>query len=297
MKTVRDIMSPVVFCLEDNQFLPEAAQALRNHSISGAPVLNAAKQYVGVLSQTDINAKVASVIDDVGRLRDVLEGGFPPDIESIRVRDIMTPEILKISSEASLEELGQALLVGGVHRLLVSQDNEVIGLVSTTDLIHGFLSPEGDDAREPKRPSPKPYLFETELTLDNGVARLKGPYGAEIDLEPPPEFGGTGRYSSPEDLFVGSINACLSLTFHEFAKRANVKVYSYTCRAIGRLEGDGVSQRFTRVDLYPKIRVEGSAERAEKILMQAKLRCLVGRSSDVIAVLHPKIESQPFQEI
>ena len=61
MKTVHDIMSPIVFCLDENTFLPEAAKSLRDRGISGAPVINAEKQYVGVISQTDINAKFAAV--------------------------------------------------------------------------------------------------------------------------------------------------------------------------------------------------------------------------------------------
>lgn len=296
MKTVRDIMSPVVFCLEESAFLPEAAQSLRDHAISGAPVINGEGQYVGVVSQTDINSKIASVFESDMSVDRFLDQALPTDLQSVRVKDIMSTRLLRISAQSSLEELGNALLVGGVHRLLVAEDDNVIGLVTTTDLIHGLLSPERNSEREPGRPTPKPYLFETELAFDEGAVRLKSAFGSEITLEPPPEFGGTGRYMSPEDLFVASLSACLCLTFQDLAKRARLNVLSYKCRAIGRLEGDGVSQRFTRIDLYPRIVVEGSAERAEQVLTQAKLRCLVGRSSDVIAVLHSKIESGSFQE-
>lgn len=296
MKTVKDVMSPVVFCLDETLFLPEAAQSLRDHSISGAPVIDTQGHYVGVLSQTDINSQIARLFEADMAVERFLDHGVPADLQSVRVRDIMSTQILKISAQATLEELGDALLVGGVHRLLVAEGEEIIGLVTTTDLVHGLLSPDGDSSREPARPSPKPYLFETELTWDDGMVRLKSAFGPEIALEPPLEFGGTGRFMSPEDLFVASLSSCLCLTFYELARRAELRIADYTCRAIGRLEGDGVSQRFTRVDLYPKIIVDGSVERTEQVLSQAKLRCLVGRSSDVIAVVHPKIESCTFQE-
>ncbi len=296
MKTVKDVMSPVVFCLEESMLLPEAAQSLRDHTISGAPVINSDGHYVGVLSQTDVNSQIARAFEaeeDTGSFNCET---VPAEFHSMRVGDIMTSQILKISSQASLEELGKALLVGGVHRLLVVEGEEIIGLVTTTDLIHGLLSPDGDSSREPVRPAPKPYLFETELVCDEGTVRLKSAFGPEITLEAPPEFGGSGRYMSPEDLFVASLSSCLCLTFHELAERAGLRILDYRCRAIGRLEGDGVSQRFTRVDLYPRIQVDGSVQRTEQVLGQAKLRCLVGRSSDVIAVLHPKIEERTFQE-
>ena len=54
MKTVRDIMNPVVICLEHSAFLPEAAQQLRERGISGAPVINADGDYVRYADGTQI---------------------------------------------------------------------------------------------------------------------------------------------------------------------------------------------------------------------------------------------------
>lgn len=291
MKTVRDIMSPVVYCVQDSDFLPEAAQALQKHGISGAPVVNSDREYVGLLSLSDINAKLAGTLVDESPLEALSEERVP-GMDSVQVRDIMTRDLLKISADASLQELGQSLIVAGVHRLLVVDEGEIVGLVTTTDLVHGFISRPGGSSQALRRPVRKPYLFETELTLTGNVVRVTSSFGKEIALEPPPEFGGSGQYSSPEDLFIASIGSCLSLTFGELAKRAGLTVLEYKCRSIGRLEGDGMGLRFTRVDLYPRIIVEGSAEKAEVILSQAKLRCLVSRSSDVVAVVHPKIESR-----
>lgn len=297
MKVVRDIMSPIVYCVEETSFLPEVAKVLKDKDITGVPVLDSDGQYVGVVSQTDINAKYAASLDVETSLQAGWTEGAFPDMDSIMVRDIMSRDVLRISADASLEELGRSLLVGGVHRLMVVEESEVVGIVSTTDLIHGFINPESDSNKGPTRPGRRPYLFETELEMGEESVQIRGSFGEEISLEPPPEFGGSGRYMSPEDLFVASISSCLCLTFKEFAKRANLKIHEFKCRAIGRLEGDGVSQRFTRVDLYPRIKVTGSINQVEQILSQAKLRCLVGRSSDVICVLHPKIETQPLQEI
>ncbi len=288
MKTVRDIMNPVVICLEHSAFLPEAAQQLREKGISGAPVINADGDYVGLLSITDINSVMARDMDDKDSMQKILEGDIPRDIASLQVKEVMTPHILRISADATLEELGQTLLIAGVHRLMVADKDEIIGLVSTTDLIHGFIHPDRTtDSGAPKRPH-TPYLFETELHLNGEVLTMSGP-GKDLELEAPPEFGGTGTRFSPEDLFVASIGSCLCLTFKEFAATAGEFVEKMSCRAIGRLEGDGTGLRFSRVDLYPKVTVSGSVEKTEKILQQAKLRCLVGRSADVFVMLHPEI--------
>jgi CBS domain-containing protein/organic hydroperoxide reductase OsmC/OhrA len=287
MKTVRDIMSPVVICLEHNAFVPEAARQLREKGISGAPVVNSAGEYIGLLSQTDINSVLAKDTDDKLTMQKVLEGDISRDLQSLQVKEVMTPHILRISADATLTELGQTLLIAGVHRLMVSDGGEVIGLVSTTDLIHGFLSPEKKDHERPARPR-TPYLFETELTLKDDALVVTGA-GQAFELEIPPEFGGSGKRFSPEDLFVASIGSCLCLTFKELAQKAGETVEAMSCRAIGRLEGDGTGLRFSRIDLYPKVTVTGDADKAEKLLLKAKLRCLVGRSADVFVMLHPRI--------
>lgn len=291
MKTVRDIMSPVVYCVRDTAFLIEAAAELRKHTISGAPVVDEDGEYVGVISQSDISAKFAGAIADVSTFQSMLEDDIAPDMESVMVKDVMTTHLLKISIDADLKEVGQALLIAGVHRLLVVDQGTVVGLVTTTDLIHGFIEPEFSSVEQLSKPVRKPYLFETELSFSDNVVQITSSFGNEMQLEPPPEFGGTGKHSSPEDLFVASISSCLCLTFADFAKRRKMEIVEYKCRAIGRLEGDGVSQRFTRVDLYPRVKVKGSRDLAGQLLEQAKLRCLVGRSSDVAVVLHAKVEA------
>lgn len=289
MKTVRDIMSPVVYCVTETDFLGEAATALRRHSISGAPVVNERGNYVGFISLSDINARVAAVAGTSRQARDLIEDEFPVDIQSVQVREIMTPGLFKISAQESLEALGESLLLAGVHRLMVEDGGEVVGLVSTTDLIHGFLTLE-DRLKPSNRPGRKPYIFESELVLTEGLARVNSSFGREIVLEAPPEFGGSGSHNSPEDLFVASMSSCFALTFAELATKAGLRLLDYRCRAVGQLEGDGVSLRFTQVDFYPRVVVEGAKEQVLEVMERAKKRCLVNRSCDVVSVLHPQIE-------
>ena len=299
MKTVRDIMSPLVLCLEESAYLPEAARLLHKHGISGAPVINASGEYVGVFSKSDLSTRLAaSFAEDGGLDKEAsLEELGGTEWETLRVRELMTPEVFKIPVGASLEELGQSLLIADVHRFMVEEDGKIIGLVTTSDLIHGFLSGSPKPAKSPMKIGHKPYLFEADLTLNKGTIRYQAGFGPELLIEAPEEFGGTGQHVSPEDLFVGSISSCLGLTFSIFAEKEGLVINSYECRAIGRLEGDGTALRFSRIDLYPKIEVKEDLEKTERLLAQAKLRCLVGRSTDVHVALHPKISVEKTQEI
>ena len=291
MKTVQEIMSPALISIDADQTLTQAASKLEENHISGAPVKDKNGNFTGVLSRSDIAFEVARR----GRTDqtfdpDVLEAGIPDELNGVLVREVMTPHLLRISQSASLEELAHALLIAGVHRLLVvDSEDEVVGLVTTTDLIRSFLEQSSINPNQ-ERPKRRPYLFEIETDYRDGAVLARSSAGPELNLQPPVEFGGSGKDWTPEDLFVTSTASCLCLTFMEIAKRKNLLVESYEARAIGRLEGDGTTLRFRRIDLYPKIRVRGSEVTALRILEQAKLRCLVGRSSDVLVALHPKIE-------
>lgn len=295
MNSVQDIMSPAVISIGADLTLTQAASSLEKHRISGAPVTNNNGDFLGVLSRSDIAFEVARRGRSARTFDpDVLEGDLPVELEGILVREVMTPHLLRISQHASLEELAHALLIAGVHRLLVVDgEDQVVGLVTTTDLIRSFLSQSpSQGSTQPQEPRPKrrPYLFEIEMEHDGNGVVARSPAGPQLALQPPVEFGGNGKDWTPEDLFVTSTASCLCLTFMEMARGKGLQVESYQARAIGRLEGDGTTLRFRRIDLYPRIRVKGKEDAVLRTLEQAKLRCLVGRSSDVLVALHPKIE-------
>jgi len=51
------------------------------------------------------------------------------------VRDIMTPRPLTVSSDADVREAAQQMLYAEVHRLFVTSGNQLVGVISTTDIV------------------------------------------------------------------------------------------------------------------------------------------------------------------
>ena len=112
----------------------------------------------------------------------------------------------------------------------------------------------------------------------------------ETELSSPPEFGGKEDVLSPEEMFVGSINGCLMLTFFYFAKKFDVEVTSYHSDAEGEVEKGNEGFKFAKLSVKAKVTVgkDKRFEKIEEISHLAEKYCLV--SSSVICPVSYKVE-------
>jgi CBS domain-containing protein len=150
--TAADVMNPRVLAAAADWTLPELADFLVEHEISGAPVVDAAGRLVGVVSVTDI--AVALAAESAGaRSSDFWKSAWPegPSRETLAdlaargvrltVREIMTPEVYTVAEDTPVSEIALTLVEEHVHRLLVLRAERVVGIVSTSDLL-GLLIEE-----------------------------------------------------------------------------------------------------------------------------------------------------------
>jgi CBS domain-containing protein len=163
-RTARDVMNPVVVTAQENWTIQELAAFLTEHSISGAPVVNDAGRFVGVVSQTDITenaAEAGNVVEnrrnperemekleeEIGRedLRQMhVENG------SLLVRDIMTPTVYTVPGSTPVSRIARTMISGRVHRLLVTENKRVIGIITALDMLN--LLVDEDNSKLPRRP-------------------------------------------------------------------------------------------------------------------------------------------------
>jgi CBS domain-containing protein len=164
--TAADVMNPRVLVAAADWTLPKLADFLVEHAISGAPVADAAGRLLGVVSVTDIAAALAKASeireapqapggDGAGRRSDFFRIPWPegPNRETLAdlsargerltVRDILTPEVYAVTEDAPVSELAETLVEEHLHRLLVTREERVVGIVSTSDLL-GLLVEEAE---------------------------------------------------------------------------------------------------------------------------------------------------------
>jgi CBS domain-containing protein len=142
---VSDVMTREVFAVAPDTSIETAARLLASKHITGAPVVNTSGRPVGVVSLTDL------VDPDRPRGQrsgyplfyhiahgETVEMGDALNPEDGSVADVMSPFVLSIEASATLAEAANRIIAEGVHRLLVMDGNEVVGIVSAIDLLRGF---------------------------------------------------------------------------------------------------------------------------------------------------------------
>ena len=128
---VRELMHRQVQTVELDASVSDALVTLADCHISGLPVVDTSGRMVGVISSTDILTSEAEARDAVER-----EALF----EQMMVRDIMTPRPLTVSPEADVREAAQQMLYASIHRLFVTRGDQVIGVISTSDIVRAVAA-------------------------------------------------------------------------------------------------------------------------------------------------------------
>jgi len=174
MPNVRDIMTTDVVILDEHMTLREAIDVLSKARVSGAPVM-AGSVVVGVASRTDILDFEADAGDDPERgsggpvLGDdrvdtpdfdeenppgayYLDSWGDPEAEAWSaipgmqdaevdrldehsIAEVMTRSLAAVDPGASIRDTARLMAEGRVHRLLVMENRELRGVVSTMDIV------------------------------------------------------------------------------------------------------------------------------------------------------------------
>jgi CBS domain-containing protein len=146
MKRVMDVMTREVFAVAPDTSLETAARLLAQKRVSGAPVISDGR-VVGVVSASDlVDPDVdASAVPGYPLYYRVVDGLAEEIGDHVRlrpgcVRDIMTSGVISVPADATVVEAAARMLQLGVHRLIVVKGiDELAGVVSTVDLLRGFV--------------------------------------------------------------------------------------------------------------------------------------------------------------
>jgi predicted transcriptional regulator len=149
-RTAKDIMNSNVISVPADWTIEELSQFLIDKAITGAPVKNEDDKLIGVVSLTDIvrHDSLAEIDLRADEPHDYYMHGWedrlsPEDLTSFHVeekpqatvRDIMTPMLFKVSENTSLQEVADAMIGGRVHRLLVTHNEKIVGIITTMDML------------------------------------------------------------------------------------------------------------------------------------------------------------------
>jgi len=155
MKTVKDFMNEDVVFLSPDDTIFEAAKLLSQLNIAGAPVVKKGK-IVGIISISDIikfiDIKLGNLpkIDTPGLSSLLLvffkmkkiHSDFGKEMTKITkstVKEVMTKNVISISSSSTLIEAAELMEKYNVNRLPVVSEGKLVGIVARADLIRALI--------------------------------------------------------------------------------------------------------------------------------------------------------------
>lgn len=121
----RDYMSPRVITVSPDMDVLDAMRTLLGEGISGAPVLDARGNLVGVLTQRDCMTVA------VQALYHQQPAG--------RVSEYMTRDVKTLTASASLSDVIDAFRASPFRRFPVTEDGRLVGVLSRRDILHAIL--------------------------------------------------------------------------------------------------------------------------------------------------------------
>ncbi len=156
-ETAADLMTASPISVSEGAKLKDAIAFLSDKGFSAAPVVNQAGRAVGVLSQTDIvihdrnksgllpsATEFYAKTDLVAPTGESLLEGYPEErVETMLVRDVMTPMVLSVTPTDSVSRVVSDMLNYKVHRLFVIEAGILVGVISAFDVLRALRGEKG----------------------------------------------------------------------------------------------------------------------------------------------------------
>jgi CBS domain-containing protein len=121
-----DLMQKGVVVVSPELGLDQFEELLTSEDISGAPVIDTNGALVGIASKTDI----------VRALSEELRERSDSDLGSnLTVEDIMSGEVVTVGPNEDAKVIARKMIDGHLHRVLVVNETDVIGIVTSLDLL------------------------------------------------------------------------------------------------------------------------------------------------------------------
>ena len=153
-----DIMTKDVICVNPEMKINELDKVFIKQKINGAPVVDENGALLGVVSKSDIvnydfkKGMHASSISDYYsstgiESQQMTEDSIEVDTSSMadtEVKDIMIADVITGNLDDSIHSLANTMCDKKIHRLIIVEENKVVGIVGTLDLLKVFGKTQGE---------------------------------------------------------------------------------------------------------------------------------------------------------
>jgi acetoin utilization protein AcuB len=132
---VQDVMSTPVTTVTPDTLVQTASRVMRDAQIRHLPIVTDEATLVGILTDRDLRRAVPSDVPHLVKYEQHSQ------LDQLRVREIMTPEVLTVRGPTALREAGQLVLQHKVGCLpVVRNHHTLVGIITVTDLLRVFMT-------------------------------------------------------------------------------------------------------------------------------------------------------------
>jgi CBS-domain-containing membrane protein len=166
---VRDVMTPTVITVSRDTPFEVIAAALRGHRVSAFPVLDEADRVIGVVSESDLLAKLALGIEDdatvPGMITGILRRQQLQKAHAVTAAELMTAPAYTVLPEDTVETAARIMYLRNVKRLpVVDSGGRLAGIVSRADVLAVYSRTDADIAEDIRT-----GILSTETPADPGT--------------------------------------------------------------------------------------------------------------------------------
>ena len=125
-------MSTKIITLKKDDELETAERLFKRHKIRHIPVVEG-ESIIGMLSYTDLlRISFVDAVDDDGEIESLVYNMFT-------IEQVMAKNVVSVPSTANIKEVAEILAKKEFHALPVVDDDVLVGIVTTTDLINFLI--------------------------------------------------------------------------------------------------------------------------------------------------------------
>ena len=186
---VADVMTTTVVSVTDDTPFKQIIEALADAHVSALPVVDADGHVLGIVSESDLLAKVAGV----GRGAPPLSGDSTEPhprrkADAETAHDLMTAPVVTTRPDTPVARAARVAALQHVRRLpVVDNTNTLVGIVTRSDLLRVFLRDDEAIRRHVLTLIRRQLFIDTstvEVGVDDGIVTLRGQLNSRVMFEP-----------------------------------------------------------------------------------------------------------------
>jgi CBS domain-containing protein len=168
---VRDLMTTDVVAVGPTTSTRDAARMMFRYRVSGLPVVDPDDHVLGIITEGDFLEMELKRVD---------HGEVNPE-----VKDIMSHSVLSVTPDLEVMDAARFMLEHSVKRVLVVEDDKMVGIISRFDIVAAFTRPDDLIEDEIREDLIRRVLFVDPQTVDvrvaNGVVTFVGTIGTRTE--------------------------------------------------------------------------------------------------------------------